>query len=411
MCTYTCTSDSHAFVFPSYPPGTSLYSTFHSLFALHRALNIASLTSPSHSVISSSLFFCVLSLSLSWLLHHSSPNFFPRGILCRMSCPSHFLLLFPSIHCVRCPFRCLSMSPSIAVSSQSRSRPPLTATGAPLTFLLFDSPSCLSRTAGLNKLAQGFWLSSRLLLIFLHSSLSTRIPIHWFPGLANPGTTLYVSSLVVASLVPNMCYAYFVCEILTQILLGALEVCGIYVVLHHRIAMSIDAEARLLSVGLGWASAHSLFTCLLPLLSSVRTPAFQWRFFYGALSASVSTMSLLALTAIVFLVTRRKQQWNASIPAAGALGVVLLLFPFLSNRLVLGSAPSSAPGDAPVWWGFLAFQAAVTAYLGLLTRRMYQQWVGISAAGPAATTPQSQRMGSFASARQTSDGGEKQKAG
>ncbi|PFH35148.1 hypothetical protein BESB_060350 [Besnoitia besnoiti] len=212
--------------------------------------------------------------------------------------------------------------------------------------------------------------------------------------------TQLLKSLIVASLVPATCHSYFVCEALTQVLLGALELMGLYFVVRHRTALAFDADSRLLSVGLGWSFAHSLFTNLLPVIASARTAAFHWKFFYGALSANVSTVSLMALTVLVFLATRRKQA-QATATTASALAAVLLLFPFVSSRLVLGNTPATGPAGSPAWWALLVLQAAVAAAVAFAALQMYRPRANKSSSGPTAGAPMSsQSQGSGSSIKQ-----------
>nr|CEL68938.1 TPA: Small seven transmembrane domain-containing protein, putative [Neospora caninum Liverpool] len=199
--------------------------------------------------------------------------------------------------------------------------------------------------------------------------------------------TQLLRSLVVASLVPATCHLYFVCEAFTQILWGVMEVIGLYFVVHHRTAMTFDADSRLLSIGLGWSFAHSLFTNLLPIISSARTVAFHWKFLYGALSANVSSASLVALTVLVFLATRRKQPRPAATTPA-VLAATLLLFPYVSSRLLLGSTPSTAPAETPAWWVQLVLQAIVAASVGFFTLQLYRSRAAKGTGSQSASTSQ-----------------------
>ncbi|EPT27122.1 hypothetical protein TGME49_226270 [Toxoplasma gondii ME49] len=199
-------------------------------------------------------------------------------------------------------------------------------------------------------------------------------------------------SLVVASLAPATCHLYFVCETFTQILWGVMKIMGLYFVIHHRTALSFDADSRVLSIGLGWSFAHSLFTNLLPILSSARTVAFHWKFLYGALSANVSSVSLLTLTALVFLATRRKQP-RAAATTPGILAAVLLLLPFVTSRIIVGGTPSTGPAESPAWWIQLVLHAAVSASVALFTWQLYRSRAAKGTSSQSASTSQQQGGG------------------
>ncbi|CBZ54235.1 AGAP008757-PA, related [Neospora caninum Liverpool] len=194
--------------------------------------------------------------------------------------------------------------------------------------------------------------------------------------------TQLLRSLVVASLVPATCHLYFVCEAFTQILWGVMEVIGLYFVVHHRTAMTFDADSRLLSIGLGWSFAHSLFTNLLPIISSARTVAFHWKFLYGALSANVSSVGLFVLnTGVARLRERLSVAGFGSHPSVHSVAA-------FHSRLLLGSTPSTAPAETPAWWVQLVLQAIVAASVGFFTLQLYRSRAAKGTGSQSASTSQ-----------------------
>merc|ERR1711879_213501 len=123
-------------------------------------------------------------------------------------------------------------------------------------------------------------------------------------------------------------------------LVNAGDVVGIYFALNQK---TVGGEARVLSVGLGWAGAESILMRLAPLWIGARQLEFSWEYIQMSIEANFSLLRLIALTTLVWLYTHSRKEHTAlsSIKMSAYAIILHFAFPiavsFLQLQLHVGS--------------------------------------------------------------------------
>ncbi|ELR18256.1 uncharacterized protein ACA1_370090 [Acanthamoeba castellanii str. Neff] len=153
--------------------------------------------------------------------------------------------------------------------------------------------------------------------------------------------TQAIKLLLFATLVPASEEGQF--EILHEVLkalVNAGDVVGIYFALNQK---TVGGEARVLSVGLGWAVAESILMRLAPLWIGARQLEFSWEYIQMSIEANFSLLRLIALTTLVWLYTHSRKEHTAlsSIKMSAYAIILYFAFPiavsFLQLQLHVGS--------------------------------------------------------------------------
>ncbi|CDJ63893.1 hypothetical protein, conserved [Eimeria necatrix] len=180
---------------------------------------------------------------------------------------------------------------------------------------------------------------------------------------------LFGKSLIVATLLPSTCESSFLCSAIIDLVTVVMELTSIKYILNSKKALAYSSETRLLCIGLGWALGQVLCSNGHLLLRAIGGNSFHWEGVYQAMQSSLSPISYLSITALMFLSTRRHLPMTSR---AGLVFLASLLAPWtLVQRHGLGlyNPPQRflAEDITPACWLSLVLHAAVSISVGITT--------------------------------------------
>ncbi|VDM96823.1 unnamed protein product [Thelazia callipaeda] len=138
------------------------------------------------------------------------------------------------------------------------------------------------------------------------------------------------------------------------------DVMGLHTVIVY--LMAGKSEVRFLTVGLGWAFAHSVATRLVGLWVGARATSFHWKYIQMALDSNIDLVFYIAMAALVWLFTRNDLR-------SGMRRVVVLLITLCVFHEFIEQACAIYLGFRS--WTLLGLKAALTTGLATGTLLAY----------------------------------------
>lgn len=117
-------------------------------------------------------------------------------------------------------------------------------------------------------------------------------------------------------------------EILIKLILGAIDILGLYLVFTYNFVTGED-ETRVLNAGIGWTLGEVISSRLAPLWVGARGLEFEWKHLQLAMVSNLNMILYLALATLVYLRYRTKWAHSASKTAMGL--VFIILIPILAE--------------------------------------------------------------------------------
>lgn len=179
--------------------------------------------------------------------------------------------------------------------------------------------------------------------------------------------TQLVKFIFFATFVPSSDGVNF--DIVQEIIKGVVgmaDLIGIHFLLGF---VSGTGDLRILSVGLGWATAESAFMRLLQMWLGARSLEFTWTFIQMGIEANLSLLLFIALTAFVWLWGRKNLPQSLSSVVRGVF-VSYLFYPIVIDFLRLELQTDS--------WQVLILEALYTITVAYLAKRSYTKYSHVS---------------------------------
>eukprot|EP01098_Paradermamoeba_levis_P005281 TRINITY_DN2240_c0_g1_i1.p1 TRINITY_DN2240_c0_g1~~TRINITY_DN2240_c0_g1_i1.p1 ORF type:complete len:227 (-),score=66.19 TRINITY_DN2240_c0_g1_i1:13-693(-) len=151
----------------------------------------------------------------------------------------------------------------------------------------------------------------------------------------------------------------------SKIIVGLLEMIGIYSTLNWKYVGG-EGEAKLLGVGLGWATAESIFMKLAPLWLGARALEFDWSYILLSLEANVNLMSHMSMVVLVWLWSRKNIEKGVLYPLVVASIVAGSIFPVVLDFLKLQLQING--------WSLLILSGIFNLALGFSTYSIYNKY-------------------------------------
>ncbi|KAL1229838.1 BOS complex subunit [Trichinella pseudospiralis] len=147
---------------------------------------------------------------------------------------------------------------------------------------------------------------------------------------------------------------------LMKAMVDVLDVIGLYVVINRN--WSGKGDARFLAAGLGWSSADSLATRIVPFWTGARGTTFSWKYIQMCLESNYNLVYYVALASFLWLWTRRE------IPSTMKIALRFILTfavfkAFLKDLLMQYYGISS--------WILLIIHFLVTVFMALMAMAFY----------------------------------------
>ncbi|XP_073006035.1 uncharacterized protein [Typha latifolia] len=145
---------------------------------------------------------------------------------------------------------------------------------------------------------------------------------------------------------------------LLKVLIGFIDVAGIYFVLTQLTHRNISQNHKFQAVGLGWAFADSVLHRLAPLWVGARGLEFTWDYIFQGIEANANLVINLSLAALGSLMWLRKNKPKTLIPIIYACAVLLATMPSITSYL-----RRSLEWQTPKVVGFELFSSLVMAFI------------------------------------------------
>lgn len=145
---------------------------------------------------------------------------------------------------------------------------------------------------------------------------------------------------------------------LMKILIGFIDVAGLYFALTQLTHRNISQNHKFQAVGLGWAFADSVLHRLAPLWIGARGLEFTWEYVFQGLEANANLVMTLSLAALGSLMWLRKNKPRTLIPIIYACALLLATMPSITSYL-----RRSLEWQTPKVVGFELFSSLVMAFI------------------------------------------------
>uniref|UniRef100_N1QW58 BOS complex subunit TMEM147 n=1 Tax=Aegilops tauschii TaxID=37682 RepID=N1QW58_AEGTA len=122
---------------------------------------------------------------------------------------------------------------------------------------------------------------------------------------------------------------------LMKILIGFIDVAGLYFALTQLTHRNISQNHKFQAVGLGWAFADSVLHRLAPLWIGARGLEFTWEYIFQGLEANANLVMTLSLAALGSLMWLRKNKPRTLIPIIYACALLLATMPSITRTFPL----------------------------------------------------------------------------
>ncbi|KAE8815460.1 hypothetical protein D1007_07202 [Hordeum vulgare] len=143
-----------------------------------------------------------------------------------------------------------------------------------------------------------------------------------------------------------------------KILIGFIDVAGLYFALTQLTHRNISQNHKFQAVGLGWAFADSVLHRLAPLWIGARGLEFTWEYIFQGLEANANLVMTLSLAALGSLMWLRKNKPRTLIPIIYACALLLATMPSITSYL-----RRSLEWQTPKVVGFELFSSLVMAFI------------------------------------------------
>ncbi|KAL1238936.1 BOS complex subunit [Trichinella spiralis] len=147
---------------------------------------------------------------------------------------------------------------------------------------------------------------------------------------------------------------------LMKAMVDVLDVIGLYVVINRN--WSGKGDARFLAAGLGWSSADSLATRVVPFWTGARGTTFSWKYIQMCLESNYNLVYYVALATFLWLWTRREIPTFMKIALRSILTFAVFKA-FLKDLLMQYYGISS--------WILLIIHFLVTVFMALMAMAFY----------------------------------------